>query len=224
MAQLTSLLSSGKNRWNSQKTPQTDTSQANTGTPATPGDAPATPGGTAMPDLPDSVDTQDVGTPDSNYGGIDGDASLLLELEAASRAPRFGDAAEMLSPIAQNDLGGDMTAGLNTSGTSDATGATPTLLGGQGTGASNRDTASTFLPRAPPPRNTQSPETHELQQELRSNASTYVHNTSSAFSTFSGTKVDTVNEDGDSEDDMVAPTNLDTMLSNTSNDVDLINN
>jgi len=130
-------------------------------------------------------------------------------MEAASRAPRLGDAAKLLSPIAQTDLGGDMTLGSNVSGTMDATGTTANLLGEHGDSA--------FLPDVTAPRDTQSPETHVLQQALRDSANAYVHNNGSAFSNVGNVGVHTVNEDGDSLDEGVGPTNLDAVLSNASN-------
>jgi len=60
MAKLSSLLGSGKKAWIGRKTQQTDTSQANTGAPATLGDAVTL----------DSVDAQDVGAPDGNDGAM----------------------------------------------------------------------------------------------------------------------------------------------------------
>jgi len=78
--------------------------------------APATPPGVA------SASNSSNSAPDGDYGALDDDALLLSQMEAATRAPRLGDAAELLSPIAQTALGGSMAAGSNVSGTMDATG------------------------------------------------------------------------------------------------------
>jgi len=195
MAHFRSLLSNGLS-------PRANASQANT-------NAPGTPPGVA------SASSSSNSTPDANYGALDDDASLLLQMEAATRAPRLGDEADLLSPIAQTALGESMEAGSNVTGTMDATGATANLLGEHG--------GSAFLPNVTAPRTTQSPDTQAIQRAMRDSAIEYVHNHSGAFSSIE-TVVDTVNDDGDSLGEEIGPTNLNTALSNASNVVNIINN
>jgi len=109
-------------------------------------------------------------------GVMDPDALLLLEL--GPRAPRFGmNATNQFSPITSQAATPTQDAtppginpgtppGLNASGVSSVTGIGTDLLDDQGatTAASSTSVAGTLI-LAPSPRgNTQSPETHQLQQ------------------------------------------------------------
>jgi len=173
----------------------------------------------------ESGTTQSTGTPDSNYGTMDADASLLSDLEAASCTPRFGSTVDQISPIAQPNSGSGTTTGSDASEASSASGTAPDLSSGQGATTSRADTASTFMHMASSPRNTQSPATHQLQQELRNDASAFVFGNGDASSTFANTPiVETVEENDGDDEDVFQPTNLDTMLSNASGDADLLNN
>jgi len=89
--------------------------QANASTP------PAAPG--TPPGVTSASSSSNNSTPDANYGTLDDDASLLLQMETTlTRPPQLGDGADVLSPIAQTTLGESM----------DATGATTNLLGEHG--------------------------------------------------------------------------------------------
>jgi len=190
--------------------------------------------------------------PDSNnlganatqeYGAM-GDSNALMLSDLGSRAPRFvTNPASQFSPVHSNQttthspstippgINPSTPPSLNTSGISGVTEVGTDLLNDQGMSMS---VAGTFIPSLSPRRNTQSPETHQLQQTLRNSRSELVRTCSSlsdsgdGASVFASLKanntsavVETVQEGRSDDDEEWLEVNLNPRLLNACNDLSL---